>query len=569
MMGRNGRIGIAGLVGILLFLILSIALVPVRGVQSSSDETEKREKPAVALLTLAPLPTLTPTITPTPTTTPTPTPTATTTPTWNPLAAPPVTIIPSDVFTSVLKDVPKFLTLPFPPDPQIALLQGWYYDGGSLHSGIDYFRYNDGWGAAGNRRFTPFPVLAAADGHACGQLDDNAEGAGGSCVRGFGYRVFIRHRVHGETYYTYYGHLETIADHIPLGSRADTVFVKRGEVIGYAGNTGTNGGSIHLHFGLLSLSEGWIDPYDIHTTHEHYPDTGRSNGLFSGLNDYWETNPPSYAITTLWPPEGYVMLPHHDTQVAGVVPVSGWAKVRQGEISTIEIWLNGHLHQVAAYGLHHEQGGGACGFRWNWDTSRERNGKHRLQVRALAVNGRSALLPSHRGNHEKTIVVEVQNPRGYIDYPLPNTQLKGTEHIVGWAKVVGSKISQVEVWIDGEFRGFASYRLVQQKEDNAGDTGKGDNAGDASDAEEESDTEGKEEEGTSERTYQFQWEWDTTGEADDLHTVQVRAVAENGGKKLLRHGGGSGPLPSAALVVETKNLSPASLLSEASKWIVR
>lgn len=451
------------------------------------------------------------------------------------------------------QDVPKFMTLPFSPDAQMKLLQGWFYDSGGLQSGIDYFRQEtDG-------TFTGFPVLAAADGYACGEWDPTAANSptGGGCVAGFGHRVLIRHEVGDETYYTYYGHLETIANDIPLGSRNDTVQVERGQFLGYAGNTGTGGSAIHLHFGIFSVALGWLDPYDLRSTHEVYPDPNLRNGLRSGFNDFWTSNPPTYpgeynfssdsllrpGLETFWTPdfptakrgdvqqwepEGAVLSPRHNTLITGTVLVSGWvAEQGEEEIAAIEIWMDGELLHRPPYGLPVEGAEGG-GFRWEWDTMEATNGVHTLQVRAIRADGTQALL-SPLGERGKTrLVVNVQNIQGKIAQPAPAALLKGRATISGWAKAGGGSIEAVEVWIDGSLSGVAEYGLPMYAQ--GGD-------------------------------YGFRWEWDTVYASNGPHTVQVRVRASSGAEGMLVHR----ESPMDELVVQVENVRVLPL----GKWNIR
>src|SRR5689334_21942050 len=110
-----------------------------------------------------------------------------------------------------------FLTLPFVPNSRMSILSGWYYSGsGGFHGGIDYINGAvNGYGS-----WRTFPVIASADGEACG-----------NCTSRQGNAVWIKHNINGATYYTYYGHLASIAKGIPLGSQSNTVDVKRGDII--------------------------------------------------------------------------------------------------------------------------------------------------------------------------------------------------------------------------------------------------------------------------------------------------------------------------------------------------
>lgn len=445
-------------------------------------------------------------------------------------------IAPTSVVTSPLQDVPKFLTLPFPPDPHMALLQGWYYDSGGLQQGIDYYRHHSAETALeSTNAFRGFPVVASADGYACGEYDDDearsllSSGVNTHCVSGYGNRVFIRHQVGGRTYYTYYGHLESIAADIPIGDRTDTAFVRRGQIIGYAGNTGTGGGNIHLHFGILNAAGTWFDPYDIRSTHEIYPDPNNRNNLLSGINDFWTTNPPSYASGAFFIPEGYVRSPVQESVVAGTVAVQGWAAIPRGRMNKIEIWKDGTLYRTAAYGLYDEEAGGDYGFQWEWDTTAEENGYHTIQVRAVGIDGSRGLLPASHGDQVSTIVVNVQNPHGFLDTPTVTTTLRGKVPLSGWAQVEGSQIEAVEVWIDGTLRGYANYGLP--RDDLGGNVG-------------------------------YHWEWDTTSDPNGQHTIVVRAVAANGGIGTMVYGADT-PLKTLTVTVDNIRTLPVG------KWVVR
>jgi murein DD-endopeptidase MepM/ murein hydrolase activator NlpD len=148
-----------------------------------------------------------------------------------------------------------FLTLPFEPNGRMEILSGWYYNGGGFHGGIDFIN-----GSYSNiSSWQTFPVIAAADGEACG-----------NCSSRQGNAVFIKHNLNGVTYYTYYGHLASISSDIPLGSQSRTVYVKRGQFLGWAGDTGARG-ILHLHFQLNNANSRPLDPYNIHMLRGAYP----------------------------------------------------------------------------------------------------------------------------------------------------------------------------------------------------------------------------------------------------------------------------------------------------------
>jgi murein DD-endopeptidase MepM/ murein hydrolase activator NlpD len=149
-----------------------------------------------------------------------------------------------------------FLTLPFEPSAEMSVLSGWYYSSsGGFHGGIDYIKGN----VNNVRGWQTFAVIAAADGEACG-----------NCTSRQGNAVWVKHNINGQTYYTYYGHLASIAPGIPIGSQSRTVYVKRGQFLGWAGDTGSKG-ALHLHFALYNAASRPIEPYGIGKLRQYYP----------------------------------------------------------------------------------------------------------------------------------------------------------------------------------------------------------------------------------------------------------------------------------------------------------
>jgi murein DD-endopeptidase MepM/ murein hydrolase activator NlpD len=182
--------------------------------------------------------------------------------------------------------VPTFLTLPFKVTPRMHIQQGQVWQGppqdGKVHGGIDYINGR----LDRSRTWRTFPVYAAAAGYACANLTDRK-----GCIVGNGNRVLITHTVKGRTYRTYYGHLEAIAKRIPLGGKR-TVFVRRGELIGYAGYSGDPCCVRHLHFQLFDPDWDTVDPYGIDGVRGEYPDPAGGNRIRNGRRSYWISDPP-------------------------------------------------------------------------------------------------------------------------------------------------------------------------------------------------------------------------------------------------------------------------------------
>lgn len=187
--------------------------------------------------------------------------------------------------------VPRFLTLPFEVTKRMRIQQGDIWQGppqpGHVHGGIDYINGT----LDRSRTWKTFPVYAAAAGYACANLTGRK-----GCIEGTGNRVLITHTIKGRKYRSYYGHLEAISTRIPLGGKK-TVFVRRGELLGYAGYSGDPCCVRHLHFQLFDPRWRTVDPYGIDGTRGDYPDPQGTNGIRNGKLSYWRTDPPTPTTT--------------------------------------------------------------------------------------------------------------------------------------------------------------------------------------------------------------------------------------------------------------------------------
>jgi len=246
---------------------------------------------------------------------------------------------PTDNTDVALQSYPKFLTLPFPADPNMKIVQGYCYDfeTGCGHKGIDYIRSSTLYP---KENWTNFRVLAAAEGQA---YWNNST---------YGKYVMIHHTVNGVLFTTYYGHLKDVSSHIPQQGKG-TVPVKRGEQIGTAGDTGTVGCGIpciHLHFEVHRGSHGYnanlrVDPYDIYGRKDRYPI--QNTQLRSGVNHLWTTNPPSYSSAAprdTTPPDGSITAPTNNTIFTNRNPItiSAWATDAGSGVDRVEfmVWRN-------------------------------------------------------------------------------------------------------------------------------------------------------------------------------------------------------------------------------------
>jgi len=163
---------------------------------------------------------------------------------------------------------PRFLTLPF-ADERVRVQQGWRYtfENTSMcaHRGIDYM--------TGQQQ--SFEVLASTDGWA--ELKSLKE---------LGNTIIVKTSVNGENWFTVYAHLH---DRTKL-EQSFPRSVSRGDLIGWAGKTGTKSNNVlHLHFELSRYgslqdvctgvnphcgSSCRLDPYGLYDFRQKYPVPG-------------------------------------------------------------------------------------------------------------------------------------------------------------------------------------------------------------------------------------------------------------------------------------------------------
>lgn len=205
----------------------------------------------------------------------------------------------------------KFLSLPLKQGTTFKITEGWLYSpqersihGRKKHYGIDF---------ASERGS---PVLAAADGYAISSYHTKVSGKWRGKLIGLGLGHFVQIWHPEYKVFTCYGHLSKIEKRIPYFKPVQTYegayvswqptiyepieklvkkskFVKRGEVIGYMGDSGLCWGysespvhrpnpnkypswdEVHLHFEVYQRDkEGrkvkWFDPFGLNKNHKYY-----------------------------------------------------------------------------------------------------------------------------------------------------------------------------------------------------------------------------------------------------------------------------------------------------------
>ena len=246
--------------------------------------------------------------------------------------------------------VPRFLTLPF-ADAGIRIQQGWVYTFDSdpnAHKGIDYIK-----GAIDqSSSWCFFDVVAAADGWAMWSEQPGSTGV-------YGKFILIQHEQadsEGKKYFTLYAHLDSIASAIPYQDRLSINYdtsdmskwkqVRRGDVIGRAGNSGASNTGIHLHFEAQrgGYVQNKTDPYDLYKTRDYYPDGSNYSGC--GSNHLWTAAPPAIGnqlptVASLgqFKVDGSTVIPEGGSINESTVIFKGTVTDRDGDRVKLEIEL--------------------------------------------------------------------------------------------------------------------------------------------------------------------------------------------------------------------------------------
>lgn len=193
-----------------------------------------------------------------------------------------------------------FLTYPFPWHEDMRLMAGWQYSNEEHHGAIDFVKGT----VARTREWRSFDVLAAAPGQACWQTARGNDP---------GPMVKITHDVQGTRYETRYIHLSAVEAGIPRCP--ETVTVGRGQRIAAAGDSSWTRCAppcVHLHFEVL---RGWqpIDPYDLYTTPNRYPQPNEKYAGRMGAKHVWSEDPPVHFDEDKIPPTLRFSLPQLNT----------------------------------------------------------------------------------------------------------------------------------------------------------------------------------------------------------------------------------------------------------------
>lgn len=250
-----------------------------------------------------------------------------------------------------------FLDWPYPPHPNMNLVQSWIYKGfkdGQLHRASDFILGTNLDDAA---TWQKFAVLAAADGLACQESFNNEYGQT--------YATRVRHP---NGYDTRNLHMDptSISKEIPRCSadKKKGQPIKRGDKLGEASDTGTEPGWYHNHFEVFDPSGKLVDPYDIYGQRDKYPDPNLKNGIPCGEKALWVNCPKGEVLgarttaptptTTLKPAERKLGEPNRVITMAfrEHIPDNGVTLT----VDRLEIFPSEYRFQVTI------ENGGICGI---------------------------------------------------------------------------------------------------------------------------------------------------------------------------------------------------------------
>jgi sugar lactone lactonase YvrE len=153
-------------------------------------------------------------------------------------------------------------------------------------------------------------------------------------------------------------------------------------------------------------------------------------------------------------------VPSFGAQLSGIIPMSGWAIDKVGDVQQVSIAVDGVLNGMAQYGAPRPDvcaffGGSyncpGVGWKYALDTTLLSNGPHTLQAIEYGSNGNAVV-------SQAILVSNVSAPFHIsIDTPSWNSTYRGMLQVSGWAIDDIDSIKQVSVSVDGLPIGPAVY----------------------------------------------------------------------------------------------------------------
>lgn len=211
----------------------------------------------------------------------------------------PVASEPTPTFIPIDSSVNSraFLKMPMPRDEDAKTVQGWKYNalirGTFNHRGSDFILGSDMHDAD---TWRTFPVLAAADGVACvGSYVDEIHGKGNfvEILHPNSYRTKYLHNDPESLLWTDFPDCEGVED--------TWMPIRQGQKLSEASDYASDEGLVHLHFEVLDPLGNKVDPFDLYTTRDSYPDPSFRNGKLCGKNTLWVNCPTQSSFPTSTP----------------------------------------------------------------------------------------------------------------------------------------------------------------------------------------------------------------------------------------------------------------------------
>jgi hypothetical protein len=177
----------------------------------------------------------------------------------------------------------------------------------------------------------------------------------------------------------------------------------------------------------------------------------------------------SVTIRVAAPPSVQIDVPAPNSTISGTAPVAGWAIDNVSAVGTaiqaVQVKVDGSVIGAATYGIARPDvcavypGRPGCpnvGYGFSLDTTTLTPGKHTITATATDSDGSPDM-----GSATTTVAVAAPPPSVHIDLPSNGATISGMVTLAGWAidniYMVGTAISSVQVYVDGQPVGSATY----------------------------------------------------------------------------------------------------------------
>ncbi|WP_332237859.1 Ig-like domain-containing protein [Sporolactobacillus sp. KGMB 08714] len=158
------------------------------------------------------------------------------------------------------------------------------------------------------------------------------------------------------------------------------------------------------------------------------------------------------------PVQGRIDSPAAGSTLQGTTTVRGWFLDVNG-VSKIEVLVDGKVIGSAAYGqsrpdvnkAYPQYQNSNSGYQYSLNTSQFTDGTHQLSVRETGKNGAQTTISC-------TVTVKNLPVQGRIDNPGAGSTIQGIALVRGWFLDV-SGVSKVDVYVDNQYQGTATYGL--------------------------------------------------------------------------------------------------------------